>query len=344
MTGVAKGETGSFWLDQIAPASDKPVTVCPPAQCDICIIGCGITGAALAYYLSRPNSLDPEAQKPSIVVLEARSIAGGATGRNGGILWPDSSDEFEVGGQAVVHDFISEHKVDCGWNAAGGISLVGNPLLTKVSEGLDADQARDDDPHERDLLDGLTQVDPEQILHAAPHTFRTGYKDDKVVSFWPAKVTAALAQLAIAAGVVVCEHCEVSSVGKSRKADGLVPIASSKGTVHGRTVIVATNGWIPRLLPELQPHIRPCTNTVLSSAEAVPPHLRWPVAAISCGAGSHEVYASVTRNGILILGGLRDSGEEWSGDNDQAAGDPKVVHALGKWYEIVRRLPLGVRC
>ena len=47
-------------------------------QCDVCIVGAGLTGISTAYYLSE---LDPSLK---IVVLEKNKIGWGASGRNGG--------------------------------------------------------------------------------------------------------------------------------------------------------------------------------------------------------------------------------------------------------------------
>ncbi|GAX84858.1 hypothetical protein CEUSTIGMA_g12279.t1 [Chlamydomonas eustigma] len=49
---------------------------------DVCIIGAGIAGCSLAHHLMR---LDPDV---SVTLIDGRHIAGGATGRNGGLLWP----------------------------------------------------------------------------------------------------------------------------------------------------------------------------------------------------------------------------------------------------------------
>ncbi len=58
-------------------------------QCDVCIVGGGLTGISTAYYLS---NLDPSLK---IVVLEKNRIGWGASGRNGGqLLHGYSSNTF----------------------------------------------------------------------------------------------------------------------------------------------------------------------------------------------------------------------------------------------------------
>jgi glycine/D-amino acid oxidase-like deaminating enzyme len=63
------------WLDSFRSTRDLP------SECDIAIVGAGLAGVSAAYHLSQ----EKVGQKaPSIVVLEARQVCSGATGRNGG--------------------------------------------------------------------------------------------------------------------------------------------------------------------------------------------------------------------------------------------------------------------
>lgn len=50
-----------------------------PDKADVVIVGSGITGASIARYLAA----DPRAASLSVVLLEAREVCWGATGRNG---------------------------------------------------------------------------------------------------------------------------------------------------------------------------------------------------------------------------------------------------------------------
>lgn len=68
--------TSSFWLQD--PRIFQPHSAPLPTEVDVVIIGSGITGASIA------RSLLENRISPSILMLEARSICSGATGRNGG--------------------------------------------------------------------------------------------------------------------------------------------------------------------------------------------------------------------------------------------------------------------
>ncbi len=57
-------------------------------QCDVCIIGGGLSGISTAYYL---NKINPNL---NIIILEKNKIGWGASGRNGGQLLHDYSGNF----------------------------------------------------------------------------------------------------------------------------------------------------------------------------------------------------------------------------------------------------------
>lgn len=103
--GIPKDKTtSSFWLKDPHPdfahRPSKPL----PKQADVVIIGSGITGASIARTLlrSRAASGSSSTSHPAVVMLEARDICSGATGRNGGhILEP--GDEY-----AELADLLGE--------------------------------------------------------------------------------------------------------------------------------------------------------------------------------------------------------------------------------------------
>ena len=74
------GATKPYWRSQLHDLDEYRSTAELPSECDIAIIGAGMSGVATAYNLLQLSGDKP---KPSIVLLEARQICSGATGRNG---------------------------------------------------------------------------------------------------------------------------------------------------------------------------------------------------------------------------------------------------------------------
>lgn len=85
--------TSSFWtLDShsFSQEAAKPL----PKEADVVIIGSGVTGASIARTLLQNRAADPSSPfHPSVVMLEARTVCSGATGRNGGHIL-ETADEY----------------------------------------------------------------------------------------------------------------------------------------------------------------------------------------------------------------------------------------------------------
>lgn len=71
--------TVPYWRTELHALDEHRTTEELPTECDIAIIGAGMTGVATAYHISKLACDD----KPSVVILEARQLCSGATGRNG---------------------------------------------------------------------------------------------------------------------------------------------------------------------------------------------------------------------------------------------------------------------
>jgi hypothetical protein len=76
----AAGYTQSFWRTQPDPLDTHQTTPDLPSETDILIIGGGYVGASAAYRLLAENQQEPA---PRVVLVEARELCSGATGRNG---------------------------------------------------------------------------------------------------------------------------------------------------------------------------------------------------------------------------------------------------------------------
>jgi len=75
--------SSSYWRSELSWLDNLRSTPDLPSSCDILIIGAGFSGVSTAYHILKSHS-SKSTPAPSVVLLEARSICSGATGRNGG--------------------------------------------------------------------------------------------------------------------------------------------------------------------------------------------------------------------------------------------------------------------
>src|SRR5213083_3496314 len=83
----------SLWLDGVSrsyPTLDGDVTA------DVAVVGAGIAGIATAYFLASAGA--------SVVVLEARTVAEAASGRNAGFLLAGVAENFVAAARRYGED------------------------------------------------------------------------------------------------------------------------------------------------------------------------------------------------------------------------------------------------
>ncbi|KAJ7052881.1 FAD dependent oxidoreductase [Mycena amicta] len=97
--------SASYWCYPKSPLDSTPRAELPE-NADIVIIGSGITGTAVARAMLRAST----GRSLRVVMLEAREVCSGATGRNGGHISPNTYTEYEdlekQFGNAIAKDII----------------------------------------------------------------------------------------------------------------------------------------------------------------------------------------------------------------------------------------------
>jgi glycine/D-amino acid oxidase-like deaminating enzyme len=92
----------SFWLSSLAPAQHASLnsrsTAALPEKVPIVVLGAGMSGVSVAYHLAQRG------RGADTLLLDARCVAGGASGRNGGQIKPISV--WELGGVARQHGVL----------------------------------------------------------------------------------------------------------------------------------------------------------------------------------------------------------------------------------------------
>lgn len=91
-----RNSTKSFWLKDPHPKLARLQSNTLPSEAEVVIIGSGISGTSIAKTILEAQATSKSKGKsriPKVVILEARDVCSGATGRNGGHLL-ETADEF----------------------------------------------------------------------------------------------------------------------------------------------------------------------------------------------------------------------------------------------------------
>lgn len=274
--GIPVGNaTKPFWLTQPSPIDNSQSPWRKDA--DVVIIGSGVTGTSIARDLLTRR---PELR---VVMLEARDVCSGATGRNGGHIkvmsynvWLDRKKkfglieaikwtQFEHGHLSALTAAIKEAGVECD---------------LKLQEGIDA--YYDDSTFQSALhaLEDMGRFVPAvakdyTIYDATEAQTKLGCAETCVgaigvpaAALWPYKmVTGFLQRLVADHGLSIQTQTKVLSIEDSDQASGAT-VRTNRGVVHAKHVIHATNAWLGHLVPELRPYISPVRGNVARLALA----------------------------------------------------------------------------
>jgi len=283
------GETRSF------PTLDTQLEV------DVAIIGGGITGVTLAYWLALRDA--------RIAVLDQDRIAGAASGRNAGFLMAGPAEPYaelialygRPGAKAVlqtgrrnherVRTLIQELGIDCDYRVRGSMRLA------RTDEEAEDQRAsltplREDGARAR-------EVDVAEALPVSGKDgFRAAFFDPDDGELHPVRFVRGVADAAAQRGAQLFESTPVT--GASSSNDGW-QVETPRGTVRARVLVLATNAYAPRLCPALGPFIQPRRGQMLSTAP-----LDHEIANAPCYAHWGYQYWRQMPDRRLIIGGWRD--------------------------------------
>jgi glycine/D-amino acid oxidase-like deaminating enzyme len=242
--------------------SGKPL----PEALDAVVVGGGYTGVAAARKLASAGA--------SVVVLEANTLGWGASTRNGGIAHPG----YKWGPASLVRRYGRELATRLYTDSVEATALIGRTIR---DNGIDADLrlngymelawSRSDAEGFADEVESRTAWGtPARVIargdlasEVGTTAYHGGLAIDSGGVLHPGKWFAGLVGLAEAAGADLHEDVRVRSI--RRQPDGRFVVETTRGAIHARDVLVATNAYTDGAAPSLRRRIIPIGSYIIAT-------------------------------------------------------------------------------
>ena len=306
--------TAPYWLDEPAPPlASQRVEGAP----DVAVVGAGITGCACALALAEAGL--------TVRLHDARGIAGGASGRNGGFALRGTAAPYPVAVESMGREQAAElwRLTERALAELGG--LAGDALRPTGSLRLAADEEERAElrlEYETLRADGFAAEWLDE-LEPPLSDFEGALFHPPDGALQPARLVRRLAAAAAEAGVEIREHSRVGS------ADDL----------DAGQIVVATDGYPSGLLGPLEGLIIPTRGQMIATEPVAERLFELP------HYGRHGLdYWQQLPDGRIAAGGFRDADftaeftavEETTG-TIQAALEAFVERLVGRPLEVTHR-------
>ena len=297
--------TPSFWLDQLGPRPSRPA-LAGDREADVCIVGGGFTGLWTAYELKRAE--------PGLVVivLEARQVGFGASGRNGGWVlgkvsgsadaWrsrggPDGPRTMVRAIQQTVEEVgavVAVENIECDWRHGGTVTVAqSDTQLQRLRAMADVERRELGEDLAWQLLDAdamaaRIRVDGVRGGLYTPHCARVQ----------PARLVDGLATAAERAGVTIYESSRVTKLEPG--------LAMTKGGhVRARYLLRATEGYTADMPGEHRALLPMNSSMIVTEplSEAEWARIGWDGAETMLDGSHLYTYSQRTADGRIAIGG-----------------------------------------
>jgi glycine/D-amino acid oxidase-like deaminating enzyme len=250
------------------------------APADVEIVGGGITGCSAALALATAGL--------RVRLVEARMIAGGASGRNGGFALRGMAAPYDVMVSSLGRERAAELWRWTEDEIAELVPLAGDAFRQLGSLRLAVDAEERDElrsEHDAMIADGIAVEWIDAPGGRLDGRFSAALRHPPDGALQPARLVRRLASLAAEAGAEIVEHRRIESLDE----------------LEAPAVLVATDGYPSGLLGELEGLIIPTRGQVLVTEPLAERWFETP------HYGRHGFdYWHQTRDGRLVAGGFRD--------------------------------------
>ncbi len=261
--------TSNSYYAATAPRDQRFAPLEGRVECDVAIVGAGLAGLSAAIELADRGF--------SVVLLDARDVGYGASGRNGGqalagLGCDQSIVEAELGrGDArtvwnmtleaidLIHERCRRFGIDCDWRAGFLSVAVGERKARKLAQWHTLMQ--------RDYGFEGTAIVPQDLPRwiASPR-YHSGLHDPRSGHLHPLKYCLGLARAAASLGVRIFENSQVTAL----KPGASARLATARGEVTARHVLLAGNVYLQGVAPLLERRIMPVGTYIVTSVPLAP--------------------------------------------------------------------------
>ncbi len=321
----------TFWLDTVEMPVPAPHLF--PENVDVAVIGAGFTGLSAARTLAKSGA--------RVAVFDAETVGWGASSRNGGMVLtglklPATTLIARYGKEATarmyaaslasidfVEQLVQQENIACDFARSGHLEVACKAKhfddFRRSAEAIVGEFG-----HQQRLVpkDQLQSEIGSAIYHG-------GLVDAASAGLNPARYVAGLARAAERAGAAIFEHARVEEI--QREGARGWKIATARGTLRARDVLVATSGYTTRVTPALQKKIIPIGSYIIVT-EVLPEKLAAelsPRNRMIYDSKNYLYYYRLTPDRRMLFGG-------------RAAFFPETSSTIRRSAEILRRGMLTV--
>jgi glycine/D-amino acid oxidase-like deaminating enzyme len=262
----------NYWTDSASFPATTPGP--PPARADVVIVGAGFTGLSTAYELASRGA--------RVVVLEARTIGGGASSRNGGMVLPGlkiatsalraryglavAQRMYGAALGSVEHTaaLIRTHDIQCDFARCGHLEVACTHRQYARYSVLADELARD-------FGTRIRIIPPNELAgEIGSRAYAGGIVDDRSGGLHPARYVAGLAHTAMMAGAQIYAHAPVTRIARTSRdgARGYEITSGQHRIVHrivAPDVVIATGAYTDAAVPALRRRIIPIGSFIIAT-------------------------------------------------------------------------------
>ncbi|MEZ5412591.1 MAG: FAD-dependent oxidoreductase [Acidimicrobiales bacterium] len=251
LSAIADAYPYPYWYDDVDEPDSNP-TLVRTDSCDLCVVGGGYAGLWTALIA---KERDPERD---VVLIDAREVGSGASGRNGGFMesslthgiangqerFPDELAVLEQLGLEnleAIESAIRRYKIDCDYERTGVIDVATTQHVPSYVAELRQDMGLLRRLGQRVELLNQTEV---RAQVNSPTYVGGLWRKDRAALVDPARLVWGLKAAAEELGVRIYEDTKATRIER----DGIgVLVTTPLGRVRAAKVALATNAYKPLL-------------------------------------------------------------------------------------------------